>query len=160
MSGPALVLFWSARGIRYAQDELAFRNADTVYAGIHSELHQVVHLRQFFSAQRDLFPGSNGSKEFHASDRGEKKERPASLAVTGSRRDAGRLGERFGKDDAGHKGIARKMTGENGIIRGKRGDGFRRNPRVALAQLAHENKRRAMGKAKKVTCDVGHVTSS
>jgi hypothetical protein len=64
------------------------------------------------------------------------------------------LRERLGQDDAGHQRVIRKVTGENRIIRGKRRGGFRENARVALDQFADENKRRPMGKAKKVTGDV------
>src|ERR1700682_4954696 len=67
-------LFRPSRGIRrYAQDELAFRDPHAVYAGIDFKLHQVVHLRQSFGAKIDLFPGPDGTKEFHAPDRGKKK---------------------------------------------------------------------------------------
>lgn len=139
------LLFRPGRGIRrHAQDKLAFRDPHAVYAGIDSKLHQVVHLRQSFGAEIDLFPGSDGTKEFHAPDRGKKKQRLWNFGVTRRRRDAGRLRERLGKDDAGNQWIIRKMTGEDRIIRGKRRCGFRESTRVALDQFAHEDKRRPM----------------
>lgn len=139
------MLFRPGRGIRrYAQDELAFRDPHAVYAGIDLKLHQVVYLRQSFGAKVDLFPRPDGTKEFHAPDRGKKKERLWNFGVTRGRRDAGRLRERLGQDDAGDKGITRKMTDEDRIIRGKRRRGFRENARVALDQFAHEDKRRSM----------------
>ena len=144
------MLFRPGRGIRrYAQDELAFRDPHAVYAGIDLKLHQVVHLRQSFGAKIDLFPGPDGTKEFHAPDRGKKKQRLWTFAVTGGRRDAGRLRERLGQDDAGHQRVIRKVTGENRIIRGKPGCGFRESTRVALDQFAHEDKRRSMRQAEK-----------
>ena len=139
------MLFRRAGGIRRsAQDELAFRNAHTFHAGIDPKLHQVVHLRQSFSAKLDLFSGADGSKEFHAPDRGKKKQRLGPFGITRSRRDASRLRERLGQDDSGNQWIIRKMAGEDRIVRGKRRDRFRQNTRVALDQFAHENKRRSM----------------
>jgi hypothetical protein len=149
------MLFRRAPGIRrHAQDELAFRNAHAFYARIDFKLHQVVHLRQFFSAKLDQFSRPDGPKEFHAPDCGKKKQRLGPFGETRSCRDPGRLRERLGQDDAGNQWIIWKMTGEDRIIRGKRRDRFRQNTRVALDQFAHENKRRSMGKAKKVTGDV------
>ena len=143
------MLFRPARGIRrYAQDELAFRHAHAFYAGLDSKLHQVVHLRHSFSAKLNLFSGTDGPKEFHAPDRGKKKQRLGRFVVTRSRRDPGCLRERLGQDNARNQWIIRKMTGEDRIIRGKRRNGFRQSSRVALDQFAHENKRRSMGKAK------------
>jgi hypothetical protein len=144
------MLFRPARGIRrYAQDELAFRHAHAFYAGLDSKLHQVVHLRQSFSAKLDLFSGPDGPKEFHAPDRGKKKQRLGRFVVTRSRRDPGRLRERLGQDDAGNQWIIRKMTGEDRIVRGKRCDSLRQITRVALDQCADENKRRSMRQTEK-----------
>ena len=144
------MLFRPSRGIRrYAQDELAFRDPHAVYAGIDLKLHQVVHLRQSFDAKIDLFPGPDGTKEFHAPDRGKKKQRLWNFEVTRGRRDAGRLRERLGQDDAGNQWITRKMTGEDRIIRGKRRSSFRESARVALDQFAHEDKRRSMRQTEK-----------
>src|SRR6267143_676163 len=143
------ILFRPLRGIRrQAQDELAFRYPHAAYAGIDLELQQVAHLRHSFGAKSDLFPGSNSTKEFHAPDRGKKEERLWDLAVTGCRRDASRLRERLGQDDAGNQWITGKMTGEDRIIRGKRGRGFREVTRVALDQFPHENKRRPVWQIK------------
>ena len=140
------MLIRPARGIRrYVQDELAFRHANAFHAGLDSKLHQVVHLRQSFSAKLDLFAGPDGPKEFHAPDRGKKKERLGRVGITRSRRDAGRLRKRLGQDDAGHQWITRKMTGEDRIIRGKRRHSLRQITRVALDQFADENERRSMG---------------
>ena len=139
------MLFRPGRGIRrYAQDELTFRDLHAVYAGIDFKLHQVVHPRQSFGAKIDLFPGSDGTKEFHVPDRGKKKQGLWNVGVTRRRRDAGRLRERLGKDDAGNQWIIREMTGEDRIICGKRRFGFRESTRVALDQFAHEDKRRSM----------------
>jgi hypothetical protein len=144
------MLFRPSGGIRrYAQDELAFRDPLAVYAGIDLKLHQVVHLRQSFGAEIDLFPGSDGTKEFHAPDRRKKKQWLWNFVVTRRRRNAGRLRERLGQDDAGNQWIVRKMTGEDRIIRGKRRCGFRENPRVTLDQFAHEDKRRSMRQTEK-----------
>ena len=146
------MLFRPARGIRrYVQDELAFRHAHAFHAGLDSKLHQVVHLRQSFSAKLDLFAGPDGPKEFHAPDRGKKKERFRIFWVTRGRGDARRLGKRFGEDYARHERVVRKMSGEHRIIARKPSRGLRGNPRLALDQLAHKDKRRAMGKTKKVT---------
>ena len=77
------MLFRPSRGIcRYAQDELAFRDPHAVYAGIDLKLHQIVHLRQSFGAKIDLFSRPDGTKEFHAPDRGKKKERFWNSGVT------------------------------------------------------------------------------
>ena len=149
------MLFRRVRGFRRsAQDELAFRNAHAFYAGLDSKLHQVAHLRQSFSAKLDLFSGADGPKEFHAPDRGKKKQRLGRVGITRSRRDAGRLRKRLGQDDAGHQWIIRKMTGEDRIIRGKRRDRFRQGSRVAPGQFADENKWRSVRKAKEVTSGV------
>lgn len=144
------MLFRPARGIRrYAQDELAFRHAHAFYAGLDSKLHQVVHLRQSFSAKLDLFPGPDGPKEFHAPDRGKKKQRLCAFVVTRSRRDPGRLRERLGQDDARNQWITRKMAGEDRIVRSKRRDSFRQSTRVALDQFTDKNKRRSMRQTEK-----------
>ncbi len=144
------MLFRPRREIRrYAQDELAFRDPHAFYSGIYLKLHQVVHLRQSFGAKVDLFSRSDGTKEFHAPNRGKKKQRLCTLRATRRRRDAGRLRERLGQDDAGNQRIIGKMTGEDRIIRGKRRCGFRERARGALDQFAHEDKRRSMRQTEK-----------
>ena len=144
------MLFRPSRGIRRdAQDELAFRDPHAVYAGIDLKLHQVVHLRQPFGTKIDLFPGSDRTKEFHAPDRRKKKQRLWHFGVTRRRRDAGRLRERLGQDDAGNQWIIRKMTGEDRIIREKRRCGLRESTRITLDQFAHEDKWRSMRQTEK-----------
>ena len=144
------MLFRPGRGTRrYVQDELAFRDSHAVYAGINFKLHQVVYLRQSFGAQIDLFAGPDGTKEFHAPNRGKKKERLWNFRATRRRRDAGCLRERLCKDDARNQWITGKMTGEDRIMRGKRGSGFRESTRVALDQFAHKDKRRSMRQTEK-----------
>ena len=144
------MLFRPRREIRrYAQDELAFRDPHAFDSGINLKLHQVVHLRQSFGTKVDLFSRPDGTKEFHAPNRGKKKQRLWNLRVTRCRRDAGRLRERLRKDDPGNQWIIRKMTGEDRVIRGKRRCGFRENARVAPDQFAHENKRRSMRQTEK-----------
>ena len=114
------MLFRFYRGIRrQAQNELAFRDPHAAYAGIDLELQQVAHLRHFFGAKIDLFPGPDSPKEFHAPDRGKKKQRLCRFGITGGRSDAGRLRKRFGQNHAGNQWITREMTGEDRIIRGK-----------------------------------------
>lgn len=149
------MLFRSSRGIRrQAQDELAFRDPRAAYAGIDLELQQVAYLRHFFGAQIDLFPGPDGTKEFHAPDRGKKKQRLWNFRVPGCRRDAGRLRERLGQNHAGDQWIIREMTDEDRIVRAKRRSGLRERTWLAFDQFPHENKRRPVGKAENVTCDV------
>ena len=69
------------------------------------------------------------------------------FGMTRRRRETGRLGERFGQDDAGNQRITREMTGEHRIIRGKGRHSLRGNTGIAPDQLAHENKGRAMREA-------------
>ena len=65
--------------------------------------------------------------------------------------------KRLCQDDAGNQRIAREMTGEDRIVLGEGRCCFRQGARIAPDQLAHENKRRPVGKAEE--SDVGRVTS-
>lgn len=153
-------MLFASRGIRRrAQDELAFRHLHTAYPGFDFKLHQVAHVRQLFGAKIYPLPGPNGPKEFHAPDRGKKKHGLRVFGMIRRRGDPRRLRKRFRQDDAGNQRITRKMTGEDRIVRGKRRDRFRGDTGIALDQVAHENKWRAVGEAEKVTSDVGQVTS-
>ena len=70
--------------------------------------------------------------------------------MTGRRgSDPRRLRERFRQDDTGNERITRKMSREDRIVRGERRNRFRENTGLALDQLAHENKRRAMRQTEK-----------
>ncbi len=149
------MLFRSCRWIRrQAQDQLAFRNPHALYAGIDLELQQVAHLCHSFSPKIDWFPRPDGTKEFHAPDRGQEKERPRVFRVTGRRRDAGRLRERLGQNHAGNEWIAREMSGENRIIRGKGCRRFRGCAGAARDQFTNKDERWSMWKAEKVTSAV------
>jgi hypothetical protein len=100
---------------RQAQDELAFRHPHAAYAGIDLELQQVIHLRQFLGAKIDPFAGPNSAQEFHAPDRGKKKERLGTFRVTGRRGEAGRLGQCFGQDHSRNKRITWEMPEEHRV---------------------------------------------
>ena len=113
-------MLFASRGIRrHAQDELAFRHLHAAYTGFDSKLHQVAHVRQLFGTKINPLPGSNGTKEFHAPDRGKKKHGLRVFGVARRRGNTGRLRESFCQDDARNERITRKMTGEDRIVRGK-----------------------------------------